>query len=72
MLDIFQCEAPANLTRGTNPSGSGTAWLFQVNASAVSPFVNYALPHPPEGTTAMADRPQLTTGVTTGALARFS
>jgi hypothetical protein len=41
--------------------------LFQVNASAVSPFVNYALPHLPEGTTAMADRPQLTTGVTTGA-----
>jgi hypothetical protein len=44
------------------PSGSGTTWSLQVNASAVSPFVNYALPHRPEGTTAMADRPQLTTG----------
>ena len=44
------------------PCGSGTTWLFQVNASAVSLFVNCALPHLPEGTTAMADRSQLTTG----------
>ena len=44
------------------PCGSGTIWLFQVNASAVAPFVNCALPHLPEGATAMADRPQLTTG----------
>jgi hypothetical protein len=36
--------------------------LFQVNASADFPFVKYALPHLPEETTAMADRPQSTTG----------
>ena len=67
MLDIFQGAGPASLARG-KPRASWLTWLFQVDASAVPLCQMRALPHLTEGTTAMADRRQLTTGT----VARFS
>jgi hypothetical protein len=67
MLDIFQNGGRTNLARGTP----------QIRADVVVPgqcdggfplCQMRALPHLPKGTTAMADRRQLTTGT----VARFS
>jgi hypothetical protein len=67
MLDIFQDDC-SEFGERHQPRGSGLTWLFEINSTAVPLCQLRALPHLPEGTTAMADRRQLTTGT----VARFS